>query len=218
MNQLRLEEREIGRVPPRGPVGNVALRHRRRKAIGMRDGPVGEHTATAAAGHAEFLLVDVAALEKFVDADHQIAIVVARIVILNDVAELLAIAGRAARVDVEHDVAFGGHPLKFMIEDPAVGRVRAAVNVEDERILLLRIEVGRLLDPTLNALAIETGVIDFLRRSQIELRPEFPVKVGDARLAFRRRQRRRDRRSSPARRRGRQSCWRPVLTEKSSTA
>src|ERR1700734_1064892 len=44
----RLEEHEICRVPPRCPIGNVALRHRRRKTVGMGDGPVGEHTATAA--------------------------------------------------------------------------------------------------------------------------------------------------------------------------
>src|ERR1700733_14018219 len=105
----------------------------------MRDGPVCQD----AASHAEFLLVDITALEKFVDADHQIAIVVARVAILNDITELLAIAGRAAWVDVEDDIAFGGHPLKLMIEDPAIGRVRAPVDVENERIFLLLIEVGR---------------------------------------------------------------------------
>ena len=147
-----------------------------------------------------FFRVDIAALENFIDADHQVAIVVARIVILNDIAEFLTIAGRAPRVEVEHHVAFGSHPLKFMIEDPAVSGMRAAVNVEDERVLLLRIEVGRFLDPTLNGLAIEAVVIDFLRRGQIQLRPEYLVKVGDTGLRSRRRQPRRDRQSSRARR------------------
>ncbi len=117
----------------------------------MRDGPICEDASTAAAGYAEFLLVDVATLQDFVDADHQIAIVVARIVVLNDVAKILTVAGRTARVEVEDDVTFGGHPLKFMIEHPAVGSVRAAVDVENEWVLLLRIEVGRFLDPALNA-------------------------------------------------------------------
>jgi hypothetical protein len=115
------------------------------------DSPICEDASAAAAGYPEFLLVDVATLNEFVDTDHQIAIVVARVVILNDIAELLAVAGRPARVDVEDDVTFGGHPLKFMIEDPSVGSVRTAMDVENERVLLLRIEVGRLLDPALNA-------------------------------------------------------------------
>src|SRR5580658_10834680 len=144
----------------------------------MRDGPVCQDAATAAARHAEFLLVDVAALDKFIDTDHQIAIVVARVVILNDIAELLTIAGRAARVGVEDDITFGSHPLKFIIEDPSVGRVRAAVDVENEWVLLLRIEVRRLLDPALNVLTIKAGVINLLRRRQVELGPELAIGVG----------------------------------------
>jgi hypothetical protein len=84
-------------------------------------------------------------------------------VILNDVAKVLAIAGRTARVNVQDDVSLGGHPLKFMIKDPAVGGMRAAVNVQNERIRPVWVEVGRLLDPALNVLAIEAGVVDFLR-------------------------------------------------------
>src|SRR6516164_7272570 len=148
----------------------------------MRDGPVSEDAATTTAGHAEFLWVDVTTLQQFVDASHQVAIVVARIVILNDITELLAIAGRAAWVDVKDDVAFGGHPLKFMIKDPAIGGMWAAVDVENERVLLLRVEVGRLLNPPLNALAVETAEIDFLWRGQIQLRPEFPVEVSNTGL------------------------------------
>src|SRR5215467_732619 len=148
----------------------------------MRDGPVSEDAATTAAGHAEFLWVDVTTLQEFVDAGHQIAIIVARIVILNDIAELLAIASRAAWVDVKDDVAFSGHPLKFMIKDPAIGGMWAAVDVENEWVLLLRIEVGRLLNPPLNALAVETAVFDFLWRGQIQLRPEFPVEVSNTGL------------------------------------
>src|SRR5579859_5754831 len=148
----------------------------------MCDGPICEDASAAAAGYTEFLLVDVATLDEFVDTDHQIAIVVARVVILNDIAEFLAVAGRPARVDIEDDVTFCGHPLKFMIKDPSVGSMRTTMDVENERVLLLRIEVGRLLDPALNALAIETRVIDFLRRGQIESRPEFPIKVSNAGL------------------------------------
>src|SRR5215472_1992889 len=182
-----LKESEIGGIPPRGPVRNVALRDGRGEPIRVRDCPVGEHTATAAAGYTEFLRVDVPTFEDFVHADHQVAVVVARIVILNEVAKILAVAGGAARVDVQNDVAFGRHPLKFVIKDPTVGSVRPAVNVQNERVFLFRIKVRRLLNPSLDALAIEAGVIDLLRRRQLELRPELAVEVGNAGLSAHRR-------------------------------
>src|SRR5215472_907160 len=59
----RLEQSEISRIPPGGPVGNVALRHRRGEAICMRDSPVRKDPAPAATRHAKFLVVDVAMLE-----------------------------------------------------------------------------------------------------------------------------------------------------------
>src|SRR6516165_11419195 len=182
LEPIGLEQREIDRVPPRRPVGNVTLRYCSRKAVRMRNGPVGEDSATAAPRHAEFLLVDVATLEEFVDSDHQVSVVVTGVVVLNDVSELLAITGRAARVDVENNIAFGGHPLKFMIEDPAVGSVWTAMNVEDKRVLLLRVEVGRLLNPPLNTLSVEARVIDFLGCGQIESRPELPVEIDNTSL------------------------------------
>ena len=66
-----------------------------------------------------------------------------------------------------------------MIKDPAIGGMWAAVDVENEWVLLLRIEVGRLLNPPLNVLAVEAAVIDFLWRGQIQLRPKFPVEVSN---------------------------------------
>src|SRR5215469_4561805 len=148
----------------------------------MCNGPVGEDSTTATARHAELVLIDVATLENFIDSDHQISVVVTGVVVLNDVTELLAITGRAARVDVENNVAFGGHPLKLMIEDPAVGRVWTTMNVEDKRVFLLRVEVGRLLDPALNTLSVEAHVIDFLRRGQIESRPKLPIEIANTSL------------------------------------
>ena len=59
----------------------------------MRDGPIGEDAAAAAAGDAKFFWIDVAALEQFVDSDHQIAVIIAWVVVLNNVAEFLAVAG-----------------------------------------------------------------------------------------------------------------------------
>ena len=102
--------------------------------------------------------------------------------ILNDVAELLSIAGRAARVDVQHDIAPGGHPLKFMVEDPPISSVRPAVNVQNQRIFLLGVEIGRLLNPRLNTLSVKACVRELFGRGQVELRPERLVDVSDTAL------------------------------------
>src|SRR6266404_5067245 len=177
-----LEQSEIGGVPPRSPIRYVALRYRGSEAVGLGNRPVSEHAAATATSNTEFFGIDVATLENFIHSRHQVAVVIARIVVLNDVAEILSIAGRTARVDVKHHVALGRHPLKFVIEDPAIGCVWSAVDVEDQWIFLLRIKVGRLLDPSLNWDAVETFVINFLRFSEVELRPERLVRIGDAGL------------------------------------
>ena len=64
----------------------------RLEALRLRDRPVGQQTAAAAAGDAEPVRVDVALLEHLVDAGHQVLVVVAGVVVLDDVAEVLAVA------------------------------------------------------------------------------------------------------------------------------
>src|SRR5215467_9105623 len=177
-----MEQRKIGRIPPRSPIGNVALRYGRREPIRMGNGPIGQNAAATATRHGELMRIDVTALQQFVHADEQVAVVVAGIVILNDVAEVLAIAGRSSRVEVEDNVPLRRHPLKFMIKDPAVGRVGSPVNIKNEGVFLVRIEIRRLLNPSLNALAIEALVIDLFWRGEVELRPEFAVEVRNLRL------------------------------------
>src|SRR5262249_51908014 len=151
--------------------------------IGVSYGPVSENAAAAAASDTQLLSVDITTLDEFVDAGHQVEIVVAGIAILNDVAKILSVASRAARVRIEHDVSLGGHPMKLVIEDPSVGGVRSAVNVENQRILLLGIEVGRFLYPGLDLLAVETGVVNFLGSGDVQLRPQVVIRVGQALLA-----------------------------------
>jgi hypothetical protein len=80
---VRLDERKVRGVPPRGLVGDIALRHRRREAVGVGNDPVGENAAAAAAGHRKFFRVDIATLQEFVHVNHQVAVIVTRIVILN---------------------------------------------------------------------------------------------------------------------------------------
>ena len=56
--------------------------------------------------------------------------------VLDDVAEVLAVQRAAARVREQHDVALRRHPLELVRVDIAVGRVRTAVNLENQRVLL----------------------------------------------------------------------------------
>src|SRR5439155_22698740 len=131
----------------------------------------------AAASHVQFLFLNVTALYQFVHAGYQVFVVITRIVILNDVAELLAISSAATRIWIEHDVTLGGHPLKFMIEDVAVRSMRSAVNIENKWVLLLGIKVGRLLNPCLNFLTVKARVPNLFRRGEIQLGKQLVIDV-----------------------------------------
>src|SRR5579862_5230178 len=93
LEPLRLKESEVGGVPPRSPVGDITLGRGRGEAVGVSDGPISEDAAAAAASDTEFFAVDVSALENLIDAGHEIAIVIAGIVILDDVSEVLTVSG-----------------------------------------------------------------------------------------------------------------------------
>src|SRR5256885_16164993 len=120
----------------------------------LGDGPVGEHSATAPTGDPHARGVDVPALENFIHAQHQILVVVARIVELDDVAEVLPVRRAAARVRVENDVTLGRHPEEFVRKRRAVSSVWSAMNLEYQRKLFRRVERRRLENPTLNPLTV----------------------------------------------------------------
>src|SRR5437868_889380 len=89
----RLEEGEVGRVPPRFPVSDVALRDGCGKAISVSDHPIRKQSAATASGDSKLLWVNIAPLYDFIHAGRQVFEVVAWIAILNHVAEFLAVAG-----------------------------------------------------------------------------------------------------------------------------
>src|SRR5271167_1014754 len=94
--------------------------------------PIREQSSSTAAGDAELVFIDVAALQQLIDSGHQVLEVVTRIFVLDDVSEFLAIRSAAARIGVKNDVSLGRHPLKFMIEHPSISGMWAAVNVENQ--------------------------------------------------------------------------------------
>ena len=103
--------------------------------------------------------IDVAPGEHGVDARVQIGEIVARIRVVDQVAEFAAVAGAAPRIGVEHDVATRRHELFFQIEAIAVIGKRPAVDLEDQWILLLGIKSRRLDDPALDFAVIFRGFV-----------------------------------------------------------
>src|SRR5438105_7912882 len=94
----RRKQCEVRGVPEIRPVRNIPLTHRGLEPRRLRHNPVREEPAAAAARDAYPRFIDVALLHHFVHTRHQILVVVARVVELNDVPELLAIVGTAARI------------------------------------------------------------------------------------------------------------------------
>ena len=178
-NQVGWNSVKVGGEPEPVPVGDVALRDRRLEALRLRDRPVREQAAAAAAGHAEPIRVDVAFLQHFVDAGHQVLVVVAGVVELDDVAEVLTVGGAAARVGEEDHVALRRHPLELVRVDVAVRRVRPAVNLENHRVLLAGVEVRRLQNPALHLLAVERSVPDFFGLALLDVLEQIVVDLRD---------------------------------------
>src|SRR5262249_59896065 len=110
--------------------------------------PRGGAPPAAAAGDEQVVPVDVAASQYRVDAGHQVVIVVAGIGMVDEVAELLTVASAAARVGVQDHVAGRRIELNVNRETRAVAGKGPTVDLQDQRVLLLRIEIGRLGDPT----------------------------------------------------------------------
>ena len=76
---------------------------------------------------------------------------------VDEVGERLAIGGRAARIDREHDIARGGVELVVGREMRAVGGERPAMDLEDQRVALSLLVVGRQSDPGLDRPLVERG-------------------------------------------------------------
>ena len=144
----------------------------------MSDDPIRQQAAAASTGNAELLIIDVATFDHLIHAGHQVFVIVAGIMILNHVPKFLAVADAAARIRIQHRISLRCHPLKFVIENETVGDVRAAMNVQDQRVLLMRIETGRPLYPGLDAFAVETVVPNLFRIGEIQFREQPVIDVG----------------------------------------
>src|SRR6266851_4170589 len=173
-------ERNIAGEHEAVPVDDRIERGGCTEAIGVLDGPGGEDAATTAAGNEEIVGVDVAFGDDGIDAAIQIVEIVAGIGVVDEVGELFAVAGAAARVGIEHDVTHGGPDLLFEIEAVAVVTEGPAVDFQDQRIFLGGVEAGRLNDPALNLALVFGGLVpDFFDAAGNFLLQQFLVEGGE---------------------------------------
>ena len=110
------EQRDVGVAGHAHPVDHRTAHGRRREAIGVADHPAREHAAAAAAADVHAVGVDVALRHRAIDRGHQVVVVRARIVVIDRVAERRAVAGRSARIRVEHDETVRGEVLIDRVE------------------------------------------------------------------------------------------------------
>ena len=132
------------------PVDHRLGDHGGAEAIRLADDPRREHAAARTAGDEQVVGVDVALRDHRIDAGHQVVVVIARIGVVDQVAEGFAVAGAAARVGVQHDVARRREQLQLGGVVRAVGGERPAVDLEDQRIFLRLVEIGRRDHPALD--------------------------------------------------------------------
>src|SRR5205085_11338178 len=80
---------------------------------------------------------------------------------------VLAVARRAVRIREGDDVARAGVDLPVAAEGVRPLRLRPAVNVDDQRVLLRRVEVVRLDDEDVDLLAVRALHPHLLRRADV---------------------------------------------------
>src|SRR5579859_2130554 len=136
------------------PVDDGIEASRGAETVGVLDGPGSEHASAAATGDKEIVGVNVALGDDRVHAAVHVIEIVAGIGVVNEIGELFAVAGAAARIGIENDVAHGSPHLFFKIEAIAVITKRTAVNLENERIFFVGVEIRRLNDPAFDLAAI----------------------------------------------------------------
>ena len=181
------------RKPPAGeerrPVGGeneaVPVDHRLRRRgspepVRLAHDPGGQHATAAPAGDEQVVRVHVTTLDHGIHARHQIIVVLTRIGVVDEVAELAAVTRRAARVHVQHDVAGGRVQLHLGREPVTVVGEGSAVDLENQRVLARGIEARRLGDPGLDPPSVVGGLgPDLLDLCQPLVREEVVVECGE---------------------------------------
>src|SRR5882757_1277671 len=144
------DEGDVGGKREAVPINNWIESRGGAEALGVFDGPAGENTAPAAAGNEEIVGINVALGDDGVDAAIQVIKIVAGISVMDEIGKVLAVAGAAARIDVENDVAAGSEHLFFEVETVAIVGEGATVNFKNQGIFLAWVEIRWVDDPSLD--------------------------------------------------------------------
>src|SRR5260370_15709468 len=101
------------------------------KRCGVVDGQAGRDAPAAAAGDEEIVGVDVALGDNSVDSAVEVVKIVARIGVMDEIGKFFAIAGAAARIQIENDITSGRQHLFFEIKTVAIVGEGTAVNFKN---------------------------------------------------------------------------------------
>ena len=118
----------VGDVEGRAGAGVGGL-----EAVGLGDHVVGEHAAVGPAADRQSVGVGIAAGDGVVDRGHHVVEVLVAPGLPDRGREVLAVAGRAARVGHDHDVAGAGEELALEVEAEVVLHHRPAVDAQHRR-------------------------------------------------------------------------------------
>ena len=152
------------------------------EAIAVSGDPVDHEAAIrAAAGRYPRAVQERVLRQHVVEPFVQVFIDPAGPVLADLVGELLAVAGRAPRVDRDHRIARRGEHLVVPAIVPLVvpGPLRSAVDQEDDRVFLARVESRRMEQPAVNLVAVGSRKREAFELGQVELRDQRGVVVGE---------------------------------------
>ncbi len=152
------------------------------EAVAVAENPVGHVAAETGAESTLALAVDEVVLTLgVVEAEHEVFKGTATPVSVDFVDELLAVAGGAARIDHDDDVAGGSEEIGVPAEVPIVspGTLRTAVDEELDGILAGGIEAGRLDEEALHLFFLRAGEPEPLDGLHLDLGQERIVDVGE---------------------------------------
>src|SRR2546423_298831 len=122
-------------------------------------------------------------LERGLDAVHDVRVVLAAPLALDAALKLLAVAGRAARVAVEDGPPARGVDLELVEPVDAVLTCGAAVDAQNQRVLLPLLPAERLDHEAVNVPAVRALVRHALNVGELESRPESLVEAREFPLA-----------------------------------
>src|SRR6266705_6860571 len=171
----------VRRPVPREPVVNGPVGLRGREAARVPEDPVGHEAAVRAARHAQAGGVHASPPPRDGDVQrlHQVLVVLAPPAAARGEGEGVPVSRRAPWIHQQHPVPLAREHLELGEEDVAVIRVRAAVDVEDQRVALARPVAVRTHQPRLDLEAAAAREPKRVRRDRHELREQGVVQGGE---------------------------------------